>query len=145
MPDRIRGSEVNLRISIDGRQVFFKTSDFTLTERGEIVEEGFIGEDVDDLDYRHDGYDIAFSVQNRDRTVIDFLQDITARQANRQAHPNITITVYYAWRNTSDPATIQVLQKVYLRPTEIAFSGRKEYVTTPFEGKCKKVIPMTAA
>lgn len=143
---RIRGQEVTLRVAVDGQiqeGSFFKATDFTLTERGDLMEEDFLGELESDLDYQHHGYDLSFTVQHQDRKVIDFLQTIVAREANAQAHPTITITVIYAYR-TGDTPAIHVLQEVFLRPTEISFGGRKEYVSTPFEGKCKKALPMSA-
>jgi len=144
---RIRGQEVTMRVAVDGQiqeGSFFKASEFTLTERGDLLEEDFLGEVESDLDYQHHGYDLAFTVQIQDRKVIDFLQTITAREAAHTAHPNITITVIYAFRERGETAAIHVLQEVFLRPTEISFGGRKEYVSAPFEGKCKKVLVMSA-
>lgn len=146
MGNRIRGQEITLRVSVNGQQqtgTWYKLTEFTRTERGEIKEEGFLGESEDDVDYQHHGWDFSFTAQVKDASALDFLSDIVAREQNAEAHPDITITVIWKFRGGDVQSRVEVFHKVVLRQPEGGFGGRKEYVTQNFEGKCKKRTQMT--
>lgn len=141
MSQRIRGAEVTIRISVDSELQegsFFKVTEFTSTPRTDLVEEDFLGELESDLDIQHHGWDFSFTVQNQDETPLEFLSTIIDREQNQERHPDITMTVIYAYREPDASNRVEVYHDVFLKVTEQGFSGRKEYVTTGFEGKCKR-------
>ena len=147
MSARIRGQEVDIRVAVDGQLqegTLLKVQDFTATPRTDLTEEDFIGEPQTDLDIQHHGFDLAFTVQVQDHRAIDFLTDIVSREEQRLAHPDITITVLYGFRESDAEDRVEIYQDVFLKIGENGFPGRKEYVTTAFEGKCKKRIPLNA-
>ena len=147
MSRRIRGQEVDIRVTVDGvlqEGTFTKIQDFTETPRTDITEEDFLGEPQTDLDIQHHGFDISFGGQVEDQRAIDFFSDVVSREEQQLPHPDITITVIYAFREGDSENRVKVYQEVFLKIAEDAFSGRKEYATTTFEGKCKK-RPVLAA
>ncbi len=138
---RIRGSEVTLRIAIDGvAQVgsMLKVSDFTVTPRQDLQEADYMGEAESDLDVQHHGYDLAWSVDMLDATTIDILDDIASRNEAHLAPQDITITVIYTFRDTSSGAgRIVVYHDCVMKQDEEGFSGRKERVKTKYTAKAK--------
>ncbi len=141
MSQRIRGQEATIRINVDGELqggTFVKVPDFTVTPRQDLTETPYLGETEDDIDIQHHGFDFAFSVDNQDEKALDFLQLIIDREAAHEQHPKITIIVIYAFRAGLGQNKAEVYRDVFLKVTEQGFSGRKEYVSTGFEGKCKK-------
>lgn len=142
MSQRIRGQEVTMRVAVDGRVQrgsFFKVTEFTVTPRTELNEDEFIGELESDIDIHHSGYDFSFSVQHQDQAILDFLTTIVGLEQSASQHPDIDITVIYAYRGEEGAANqIEVYHDVFLKVNETAFGGRKEYVTSSFEGKCKR-------
>ena len=147
MSQRIRGQEITVRIAVNGivqRGSFFKVTEFTATPRTDIIEEPFLGELEDDLDIQHHGFDLALTVQVEDETHLNYLTDIVAREQNAQAHPDITMTVIYAFRETGATNQVVVYHDVFLKLNEEGFGGRKEYVTVSMEGKAKRRSQLAA-
>lgn len=143
---RQRGQEITVRISVDGQVQtgsFFKVKSFTITPRGEIIEEDYLGEDVSDLDNRHDGWDGAFEVDDQDSKTIRFLDTLVTREEQHRKQPDITITVLNRYREPGEQSVAEVLYDVVLRVNERGFPGRKEYVNTKFEFKAKKKVTIT--
>ena len=141
MSQRIRGQEVTMRVAVDSRiktGSMFKVTDFTVTPRQDLVEESFLGELEDDIDIQHHGYDLSWSIQNQDEVALELLQDIVAREQNAETHPDVTITVIYAFREPGARNQVEVYHDVFVKINEQGFGGRKEYVTTSFEAKCKR-------
>jgi hypothetical protein len=141
MSQRIRGAEVTIRISVDSETQegsFFKVTEFTSTPRTDLVEEDFLGELESDLDIQHHGWDFSFTIQNEDQAPLEFLSTIVDREQNQESHPDITMTVIYAYREPGASNRVEVYHDVFLKVNEQGFAGRKEYVTTGFEGKCKR-------
>lgn len=147
MSQRIRGAEVTIRLTVDGELQegsFFKVTEFTSTPRTDLVEEDFLGELESDLDIMHHGFDFAFSVQNQDEVTLEFLSTIISREQNQDAHPDITMVVIYSFREAGATNKVEVYHDVFLKVNEQGFSSRKDYVTTGFEGKCKRRSLLTA-
>lgn len=147
MSDTLRGQEITIRIAVDGQVQtgsFFRVTEFSVTERGDLTEEDYLGEDESEIDYQHHGFDFSFGVNLRDAKTLEFLRDLIDRQRTRRAYPAITMTVFYNFRGGGDRDRVEVYNRVFLRPTERGFSGRKEHVTERFEGKCRAVNLMTA-
>lgn len=138
---RIRGQEATVRITVDGETqtgTWFKVKDFTETERGEIKEEEYLGELQTDLDYQHDGWDLAFSCDVLEKSVFEYIQKITSREEGALAHPVVTVTVIYSFRaDNGNPVAVSYYD-TFMRVTEVANGGRKEYVSATFEAKAKK-------
>lgn len=140
MSARIRGQETTVRVLVDGQEQagsFFKIKDFTVTPRADLMENDYLGELESDLDFQHHGFDFSFSVDMQDASTIDFLSNIVSREQFAIAHPNITMSVIYAFRDGTDPR-IETYYGVFLKMNDTSFSGRKEYVSVSFEGKCKR-------
>ena len=137
---RIRGQEALVQVSIDGElQIgsFFKVRDFRTSERGDLVEESYLGELADDLDYMHHGFDGSFTLDNEDAGTLAFLADIVAREQSAEEHPDIVVTVTYIYRDPNlDPVT-ESYSEVVMRRSEQAIGGRKEYVQSTFEFKAR--------
>lgn len=138
----IRGQEVSILFAVGGvSQIgsMLKVKNFTVTERGELVESDYVGEPVSDLDYRHDGWDMSWEIDVRDSIAMDFLTNIVARDDVGIPQPDITITVIYKFR---EGAGVEPRMEVYygtvMRPSETGFSGRKEYISTSWEAKAKR-------
>ena len=147
MSARIRGQEVTIRIAVDGQiqdGSFFKVEDFEIAPRADIKETDFLGEDETDLDFQHHGFDFRFSVHHQDQKVLDFLSTIISRHEDHLRHPEITMTVIYDYREPSAEPQFEEYHSMFLRPTSTGFKGRKEYVTSDFEGKCKKRSQLAA-
>ncbi len=138
---RIRGQEITIRVAVDGQVQLgsmVKVTEFTVTPRSDLMEESFLGELEDDLDHQHHGFDFSFTIQNEDAIALEFLSTIVEREQNAEKHPDVTITVIYNYRESGVRNRVEVYHDVFLKITETGFGGRKEYVTTGFEGKCKK-------
>lgn len=147
MSQRQRGQEVTIRVAIDGVQQggsFLKVTDWEAVQRADLVEEGYAGELEDDIDYQFHGWDLSFSIHNQDQKSLQVMQSIIDREQNAERHPNITITVLHGYRAGLGTNQIEVFHRVYLKPGAHGFSGRKDYVKTAFEGKCKKRSLVTA-
>lgn len=140
---RQRGQEVVVRIAVDGQVQpgsFFKVKSFTNTPRDELVEEDYLGEDVADLDYRHDGHDFGFELAELDDRVLRFMDTIITREATHTKHPDITVTVLNRYREAGQRAVAEVYYDVVMRVSERGFAGRKEYTAGKFEGKAKRKV-----
>lgn len=138
---RLRGQEATIRVTVDGftqSGSWFKVKDFTATPRQDLTEEDYLGELESDLDIQHHGYDLGFSVDIQDRKVIDFITNIVSREQLQQAHPAITITVIYAYRANNGNPVAESYYDVFLKVNETSVGGRKEYISSSFEGKAKK-------
>ena len=141
MSQRQRGQEVTTRFTVDDVPLtgsFIKLTEFTVTPRQEIVEEEFLGELESDLDFRHDGWDLAGNMHVQDSTVLSFMDTIVTREQNQEAHPDIAITVIHRFRANLDQPRIAVYHDVFMMFDEYGFSGRKEYTVASFTAKAKR-------
>lgn len=147
MTQRIRGQEITVRLAVDGQiqtGSFFKVSEFTATMRTDINEEPYLGELEDDLDIQHHGFDLALSIHVEDERHLDFIQEIVSREQNRQAHPDITMTVIYAFRESGATDKVVVYHDCFLKADEESMAGRKEYVSVNLTGKAKRRSTLSA-
>lgn len=140
MSNRIRGQEQTIRIARDGQLLlgtFTKVKSFKATPRDEIKEEDYMGESTSDLDYQFHGWDLSIDFDEQDRKVIDLVQDGIARDIAHQQPPVYTVTVMTTYRESGMQPTIEVFKKTLLRNSDRGSGGRKERVSSSFEGKCK--------
>lgn len=138
---KIRGEEVTIKIAVDGvvqTGSLLKVTEFSATPRTEITEEEYLGETESDLDIQHHGWDLMFGVDHQDSSAIDLVEDIISAEIAHTAHPRITITCIYTYREPGARGKMVVYQNVFLKPAEENVGGRKEKVKGKFEGKCKK-------
>lgn len=144
MSQRMRGQEATIRIAVDGviqSGSMFKVKDFTFTPRQDLTETPYVGEDEDDLDFQHHGFDLAWSVDMLDATTITLLSNLINRELNHQKHPEITVTVIYAFREGAAVGGGRVVvyhTNMVLKQGDESMSGRKEYIGVKYEAKCKK-------
>jgi len=150
MTARIRGQEATVRITVADdfaasfgifgqlEGSFFKVRDFTLTPRQDLIEQEYLGEDFDDLDFQHHGHDFSFTVDELDEAALNFLNLVTFKEESNQAPPVIGVSVTFVYRNgTTLPQTMRLIDCV-LKLSERTIGGRKEYIQNSFEGKAKR-------
>ena len=144
MSQGIRGSEVTLRLVVDGvlqRGSLFKVKDFTFTPRQNIDELEYCGEDETDLDFQHHGWDLSWTVDMMDATSIALCEKIIAAEIAKERHPKITLTVIYKFREDAAAGGGRVISyhtNFVLKQGDENGSGRKERVSVKYEAKCKK-------
>lgn len=141
MSQKMTGREATIRIAVDGvlqEGTMIKCTDFTATPRTDLVEDDYLGEDETDIDIMHHGWDLAFSVDYQDEKAIDLVEQIIEAEQNQTAHPDITITVIYTFREASADGRIAAYYGVFLKQDEESIGGRKEKVKGKFAGKCKR-------
>lgn len=138
---KTRGEDVTMRIAVDGELLGgtgVKSTDFTATPRTELKEDDYLGEQETDLDIQHNGWDLGFSLDTVDAIAMLLTDEIIAREAAHTAHPDITITVIYTFREPGVRGKIAVFHGVFLKQDEEGFSGRKNNIKNKFTGKCKR-------
>lgn len=136
---RLRGIETSVRVSIDGQVqntgTWVNITEFTLTERADLNEIDYLGENTSDLDYEHHGFDFSLKADVSDDLALRYLDKIVTRQATAKAHPEIVITVLQKYRTGATVMT--VLHDCVMNPKETGFAGRKEAVTVSIDGKAR--------
>lgn len=151
MSQRIRGQEATLRLAVDGviqRGSMFKVKDFTFTPRQDLIETSYVGEDEDDLDFQHHGFDLSWTVDMLDATTIELLSMLVQRERNHERHPEITLTVIYSFREGAAVGGGRVVvyhDNFVLKQGDESAGGRKEYIGVRYEAKCKKRDVLVAA
>jgi len=141
MSHKMRGQETTIRIAVNGvvrEGTMFKCTDFTVTPRTDIQEDDYLGEQETDLDIQHHGYDLGFSVDTIDAEALELCDEIIQAEIAHEAHPQITVTAMYTFREPGKRGKIVVYHQVVLKEDEEGFGGRKEKVKVKFSGKCKK-------
>lgn len=129
-----------MRVTVDGKLVrgsLFKVLDLKVSPDQTNEESNFLGETEADYDFQHNGFGIAWNIRNEDAAAIDLLETLIQRDRDQEAHPDIEIMVIYKFRDSSVPNVVVSYHDVFLRFGEEGFGGRKEYVVTAFEAKCK--------
>lgn len=142
MSARIRGQEAIVRVTVDGVPVagdFAKVKDLTITPRTDLTEEGYLGETFDDLDVMHHGADFSFTVDQENGESLEYLAQLVNQEEANQAPSNIIMTAILNYREAGVPSKEIVLQQAVLKVNDLSFSGRKEYISTSFEGKAKRI------
>lgn len=143
MSARIRGQEAFVSFSVAGLGLlggsFAKVKDFTYTPRQDLVEASYIGETFDDLDIQHHGFDFSFTVDEEDSSSLDYLRQVLENEENNVAPSTVTVTVQLAYREAGLQASLLTFSDVVMKVSEMSFSGRKDYVSTSYEGKAKRL------
>lgn len=149
MSHRIRGQEAIINVTVADEFAaafgligrlggsFAKVRNMTITPRIEQSEEGFIGDDTDELDQQLNGYDFSFTVDETDSIALDFLSLIAFKENNKLPRPVITVSVSYIYRDLFVLPRTEVLLDCIMKPTERTIGGRKEYIQNSFEGKAR--------
>lgn len=142
---KTRGQEVVLRIAVDGvvqAGSLVKVKNWTATPRTELKEDDYIGENETDLDIQHNGWDLAFSVDTIDTAALDLMDDIVDREQAHAAHPDITITATYTFREPGTRGRAYVYHEVFLKADEESAGSRKEIHMVKWTGKAKRRTPL---
>jgi len=141
MSTRIRGQEVTLRVTVDGVTLagsMLKVVDFTATPRSELTESPMLGELEDDIDIQHSGWDMSWTIHERDAVALDLMDSIIRREQDGDQHPQITITVIRAFRDPGVANRVHVYHQCILKSDSENVGGRKEYNTVPFSAKARR-------
>ena len=151
MTQRMRGQEATIRVAVDGvvqGGSMLKVKNFTPTPRQDIVETDYPGEDETDLDFQHHGWDLSWEVDMLDATTISLLETIIAREKAHQAHPVITVTVIYKFREDALAGGGRIVtyhDNFVLKQGDEGPINRKDYIAIKYEAKCKKRSVLVAA
>ena len=141
---RIRGQEASIRVMhltsgvivpLEGS--FFKTRDFQWSDRGDITEDGFLGEVADDLDYQNHGFDGSFTIDKGDTAAIDYVTTLVATDRASVKPPEITLVVTYKYRQLGLAGTVQIFSEGIMKMATENVGGRKDWITNAFEWKAK--------
>lgn len=142
MSARIRGQEAVVRFTVGGVPVegdFAKVKDLTITPRTDLTEEGYLGETFDDLDVMHHGADFSFTVDQESGESLAYLQQLVDNEEATIAPTGVVMSVILNYREAGVIPQEIVLQQVVMKVNDLSFSGRKDYVSTSFEGKAKRI------
>ena len=143
MSARIRGQEAIVNFTVAGLGLlggsFAKVQEFTATARTDLNEEGYLGETFDDLDIQHHGWDFSFSVHEEDGSSLDYLNQLLSNEESHLSPATVTMQVTINYREAGVAAKTLVFSDVVLKVNELGFAGRKELVSTSFEGKAKRL------
>lgn len=149
MSQRIRGQEAKISILVTDEFLqafgltgqlegsFTKVKDFKSSPRMEQTEEGYVGENADDLDQQLNGWDFSFTIDELDSSALDLFQLIAHKEKNKLRAPEIVIQVTYAYRDERTLPRTEIFMGCILKMSERNIGGRKEYISNSFEGKAK--------
>jgi hypothetical protein len=141
MAERIRGREVSVKVSVDGRLrfgLFRHITTFTRNNKDEIVETPLLGQDVDALDYIHNGFDLSWTSQIEDAENLDFVDELITLQREGRPLPQITISVEYRFRDPAVQDRMVVYRGVKMKEDSEGFSNRTAYVECQYSAKATK-------
>lgn len=141
--DRIRGQETSLQVTIDGELQtgsFAKVEGFDWNPLDDLPASQFIGESEADFDTQHDGYEMKFTIHEKDNSAVEnvLLQYVNALQ-NGTTMPKIVLTFIKRYRDPAIPARTLVFQSVALKMDSQSAGDRKGYVKSTFSGKCRRM------
>lgn len=143
MSARIRGQEAFVSFAVAGIGLlegsFAKVKDFSATARTDLVEQGYLGETFDDLDVQHHGWDFSFSVDEQDSSTLDYLQQLMTNEEANVSPASVTMQVAVNYREAGVASKRLVFSNVVMKVNELGFPSRKDYITTSFEGKAKRL------
>jgi len=143
MSARVRGQEATLTFIVDGVSLggdFAKVKDFTLTQRADLTEEPYLGEQTDDLDVQHHGWDFSFNVDTIDGRSLEYVRLFVLREESRQAPSDVNVQILTGYRQVGVLATRLNLISCVMKMNDMSFAGRKEMISVSFEGKAKKLL-----
>lgn len=144
---KMRGQEVTIRVSVDGTTQtgsMFKAKNWSAKPRTDLNEDDYLGEQETDLDIQHHGWDMEFQVDTTDATALDLIDLIIEREQNHEAHPDITFTVIYTFREPGARGRIYVYHEVFLKADEEGAASRKDKHMTKFTAKAKERTRLVA-
>ncbi len=134
---RIRGQEATIRIIVDGNErdgSFHKLENFKLTPKDENPTTDFLGEKVSSGDYRHDGYEFAFTTHEEDKKILDLHALQVANEEASLPPPDITIIVITKYRDPANPSVTVSMEECVMKLDDRDAGGRKDYVKNAFSG-----------
>jgi hypothetical protein len=138
---KTRGQDVTLRIAVDGELLdgsMLKAKNFTATPRIDLKEDDYLGEQETDLDVQANGWDMSWEIDIIDSVGLDLMDTVVEREQARDAHPDITVTVVYSFREPGARGRMYVFHEVFVKPDEEGSSGRKENSKIKFSAKAKR-------
>jgi hypothetical protein len=140
MAEAIRGADITITINVAGvfqQGIFRNLTRFTINNRDALVERELLGHDTPEIDYIHNGYDLAWTNQVEDATGINLMETLVDLYTRRQPLPAITISVKYDFRDNAIPNRVVTYAVQAMRNTEEGFENRPDYVTMGWEAKAK--------
>lgn len=143
MSDRIRGQETTLQVTIDGQTLsgsFGAVEGFKWSPRQDLTDSDFIGEPESEPDIQHHGYDMSFTIHERENSPVAqvLLSYVAALEAGTTL-PDVTLTFVKRYRDPSVPPAILVFPKVKLKMDSQEAGDRKGYMKSMFSAKCRKM------
>lgn len=141
MADRIRGREVTVRVSVEGRLrfgLFRHITSFTRNNRDDIPETPLLGKDVDSLDYIHNGFDLQWSCHVEDADNLEFVDELINIQREGLPLPPITIQVEYKFRDPAIQDKMVTYRGVKMKEDSESFQNRADYVEVSYSAKAER-------
>jgi hypothetical protein len=143
---KMRGQQMTLRFAMGTRGVrggaMLKVVDWMVTPRTDLLEDDYIGEDQTDLDIQHNGFDGKFTVDTTDQESLDVMDEIIDAEENREAHPQITISAIYSFREPNTRGRMYVYHQCFVKADTEGSGGRKEKHRIEFSFKSKRRVPL---
>lgn len=144
MSQRTRGSESTLQVIVDNDLKggsWAKVLDWEITPRESVDETGFTGEQLDDTDFQHSGYDFSMTLEELDQKLRDVHIDMVAREQARQAYPDVVLVLTIKHRAGVAPEVL-VCEGAKFKFDSFAGSSKKDPIKTKISGKFKKLTRM---
>jgi len=139
----IRGQETFVQLVVDGDLLagsFAKVENWKATPRADLVDTGFLGESEDEPDIMHHGWDFSFSIHESDSAAHDLWDAIVADLAAGVSLPQIDVIVIKKYRDPGIKPVAYTYKSAVLKMDSNDHGSRKDYVKSPFSGKCKKRV-----
>lgn len=137
---RIRGQETFVQLVVDGELLagsFAKVENWKATPRADLTDTGFLGETEDEPDIMFHGWDFSFSIHEQDSAAHDLWDSIVADLAAGVTLPRVDVVVIKKYRDPGVKPLIYTYQKCVIKMDSNDHGSRKDFVKSPFSGKCK--------
>jgi hypothetical protein len=142
MSARIRGQEAVVSFAVAGigplSGSFTKIKDFTATPRTDLVETDYLGETFTDLDVQHQGWDFSFTLDEEDGKSLEYIAQLMSNEENNVAPASVMMQVVFNYRKSGEATKSMTFSDVVMKANDINLSGRKDYISSSYEGKAKR-------
>jgi hypothetical protein len=130
----IRGSEATLTITVGTQKFTMLTKSFRRTPDFELKKDDYTGQRTSLPNPQFNGVDFSWECDEDDSQALELTQLLLAAEESGLAPPEATIHCRYKYRKAGVAPRVELLSKCTLKPGGREVSGRKENVSTSFEG-----------
>lgn len=146
MPLRLKGQETDIRMLRNGSptQVAKATSNFSMTDELEVLEEEYIGETTSRYDDIYKGTSFNFEIHLEDGAPFDLRTQAIGRAQRRGGEAAARFDIAFVGGLPDGTIKSLTLVDVKFGSVETTVGGRSEFVTMKFEGSCSSVQTIDA-